>query len=113
MYLIMKNFLENLKTKTLSPATRKTLDHLFALYAVTHLIQEPAGVIDSQYLTPAQFTLLDEARDRLLQLIRPEAIAITESFGFQEMQLESVLASKDGKTYEKLLEKARSTNLNR
>ena len=49
---------------------------------------------------------------RLLAAVRPDAVALVDSFGISDHRLKSALGRRDGKVYEALLESARRSTLN-
>ncbi|CAO3625184.1 unnamed protein product [Cunninghamella blakesleeana] len=82
------------------------------LYALSTLEQEIADVLTSGYVSPSQSMLLKTQVINCLKDIRPEAVALVDSFDFPDYLLNSALGEKDGKVYERLTEMAEKEPLN-
>ena len=91
-------------------AIQAVLDKLCCLFASTRL--QEASVADHQ-LSPAAVAASEHATNELLVQLRPEAVALVDSFGFTDFQLCSTIGSRNNDdTYEKLVEHARTNPLN-
>lgn len=82
------------------------------LYALSTLEQEIADVLTSGYVSPPQSMLLKKQVIACLKDIRPDAVALVDSFDFPDYLLNSALGEKDGKVYERLTEMAEKEPLN-
>ena len=65
-----------------------------------------------ELLGKKSFQVVNSTVDQLLDLIRPEAVALVDSFEIPDNVLASSIGSYDGNVYEKLLECARKSSLN-
>merc|ERR1719230_2049602 len=66
-----------------------------------------AGVLDDE-----QLDLIDDRITELLAEIRPDAVSLTDCFGYPDHELHSTLGRYDGNVYEAIYEQAKSCPLN-
>lgn len=64
-------------------------------------------------LTNAQITQVNQHVKELLAVIRPNAVALVDSFDFHDVHLGSVLGRYDGNVYENMFEWAKKSPLNK
>uniref|UniRef100_A0A8B9T5M8 Acyl-coenzyme A oxidase n=1 Tax=Anas platyrhynchos TaxID=8839 RepID=A0A8B9T5M8_ANAPL len=64
-------------------------------------------------LTDAQITQVNQRVKELLAIIRPNAVALVDSFDFHDTHLGSVLGRYDGNVYENMFEWAKKSPLNK
>lgn len=64
-------------------------------------------------LTGAQITQVNQHVKELLAVIRPNAVALVDSFDFHDVHLGSVLGRYDGNIYENMFEWAKKSPLNK
>lgn len=64
-------------------------------------------------LTDAQVTQVHQHVKDLLAIIRPNAVALVDSFDFHDSHLGSVLGRYDGNIYENMFEWAKKSPLNK
>lgn len=64
-------------------------------------------------LTDAQITQVNQRVKELLAIIRPNAVALVDSFDFHDVHLGSVLGRYDGNVYENMFEWAKKSPLNK
>lgn len=64
-------------------------------------------------LTSAQITQVNQHVKELLAVIRPNAVALVDSFDFHDVHLGSVLGRYDGNVYENMFEWAKKSPLNK
>merc|ERR1712217_771497 len=87
------------------------MQRLFEL-AVLQQVRECAGdwidVLDSRLLR-----ICHQRIKTLLAELRPDAVALVDSFGFTDAELKSTLGRYDGNVYEAIYEKALESPLNR
>jgi len=79
----------------------KNLSDLFALYTIEREIGE---FLEDGYLNPSQAKWVREMEKSLLQKIRPDAVALVDSFNFSDHLLGSALGRYDGQVYQALYE---------
>jgi acyl-CoA oxidase len=114
-YLVMKNFYDALKdpsnTSQFDSETVNVLWALFRLHALHTLEQESAEFYASGASSKHQISL---ARTQtvmgLLKEIRPHAVRLVDSWGFDDWVLDSSLGRKDGKVYEDMFYRASELN---
>jgi acyl-CoA oxidase len=121
-YVLVRNFIEGLqpsldsqndrifKDKTELHSVLKTQCNLFVL----HTMQiELADFLSSGHISSSQSRLLKEQVLLLLKQVRPNAVALVDSFNFSDFKLQSALGRYDGKVYETLCDWASREPLNR
>lgn len=64
-------------------------------------------------MTDAQITQVKQRVKELLAVIRPNAVALVDSFDFHDSHLGSVLGRYDGNVYENMFEWAKKSPLNK
>ncbi|RUP43193.1 acyl-CoA dehydrogenase/oxidase C-terminal [Jimgerdemannia flammicorona] len=90
----------------------QTLEDMSSLYAL-HCVEENLGEhLESRYLSPEQVALVRQAVKTLMARIRPHAVTLVDSFGWQDAFLNSALGSYDGRAYERLVEWLKDEPLN-
>jgi acyl-CoA oxidase len=98
----------------LSPATVAALRRLAALYGLTLLEQRALPeLLEAGYLSRAQLSALRARSRHLLREVRPDAVALVDSFAFPDYQLNSALGREDGDVYRSLLAMAQGSPLNK
>ena len=65
------------------------------------------GLLDSKEVNAFEYAV-----DRLMKMLRPDVIALVESFDISDTILNSALGSSDGKVYEKLFNAAENSAMN-
>jgi acyl-CoA oxidase len=73
---------------------------------------EASEFLASGYISPKQHVLLRNRVYSLLAQIRPEAVALCDSFAVPDYLLNSELGRSDGNVYQKLIEFASKEPLN-
>ncbi|EPQ32450.1 uncharacterized protein PFL1_00646 [Pseudozyma flocculosa PF-1] len=114
-YLIVRNFGmaiykdEKLNSK---PALRQIVQKIFLLFACHTMEQEGADFLASGYIDGAQFHLLGSKVQEIMAELRPNAIALVDSFAVPDYLLNSSLGRSDGNVYEALFDFAIREPLN-
>ena len=91
LYIIMNAFVS--QVQTCQDASCKTVLHrLCALFACCQITDENWGDVVPQ----SQYPLIRQAQSRLLELIRPDTIALVDAFDFTDTALASSIGRKDG-----------------
>lgn len=110
-YVMARNNWSALPQYVKDPATRAVLSRLFDLCVLIQ-VRENCGdwmdVLDSHHLD-----LVHERIMELLTEIRPDAVALTDGFDFDDRDLKSTLGRHDGNVYEAIYEEARRNPLNK
>jgi len=113
--LVVKTFYDALQTGEIAqqadPATTDILWKLFRLFALHTLEQESSEFYASGACSKHQISL---ARTNtvmsLLKDIRPHAVRLVDSWGFDDWVLDSSLGREDGKVYEDMFYRASELN---
>jgi len=82
--------------------------NLCALLIIPFLFLPKAAI-----LTDAQVIQVNQHVKELLAIIRPNAVALVDSFDFHDVHLGSVLGRYDGNVYENMFEWAKKSPLNK
>jgi len=98
------------KSKPELATVLKRLQDLFALYWIEENLGE---FTEDGYLNSQQIAMLRAQVRHLLDLIRPDAVALVDAFNFSDFELNSALGRYDGKVYESLLEMAQMEPINK
>jgi len=105
-----KAFYDRINNEIKSPTLKSSLQRLCMLYGIQKLLEQPLGLMESQYCTARQFTLLRKRKEILLEEIRPDVIGLVDAFAIPDNSLRSVLGQYDGNVYETLMQKVRESN---
>lgn len=114
-YLIVKNFYSALQnpstTNKVDAATTDVLWKLFRLFSLHTLEQEGSEFFASGACSRHQILLTrTNAVMELLREIRPHAVRLVDSWGFDDWVLDSSLGQHDGKVYEDMFHRASELN---
>eukprot|EP00884_Botryococcus_braunii_P015671 jgi/Botrbrau1/2788/Bobra.0125s0001.1 len=103
----------NLKAEgSLSPPTIAVLEKLVALFGVSTINNHAGDLLEIGYLTGPQALWVRQQQYALLAVLRPEAVALVDSFGLSDYLLNSALGRYDGDVYRDLLARAKVSPLN-
>lgn len=111
----MKNFLSAIEQDQdlgKQHAIKHVLEQLFRLFALHTISQEGAEFFASGYLSARQYEIIKQEVMTLLAQIRPNAVALVDSFKFPDYLLNSSLGKFDGKVYEDMTERAGKEPIN-
>lgn len=106
-YLLIYNFVQALKNdKNLEsqPALHRIMQDVFELFACHTMDLEAADFLVAAYLTPQQAELVRGKIDDLLPRLRPQAVALVDSFKLPDYLLNSALGRTDGEVYRALFD---------
>lgn len=78
-----------------------------------YCVQDLGDFMETGYLSPQQAAWARTAVRQLLAAVRPDAVALVDSFKFSDRLLGSALGRYDGRVYETLWEWAQREPLNR
>eukprot|EP01017_Pseudomicrothorax_dubius_P011252 TRINITY_DN14176_c0_g1_i1.p1 TRINITY_DN14176_c0_g1~~TRINITY_DN14176_c0_g1_i1.p1 ORF type:complete len:192 (+),score=19.88 TRINITY_DN14176_c0_g1_i1:98-673(+) len=81
---------------------REVLLRLVSLYAIHSFLRKPIGALESGYLEARHLGFIREAKEILLNEIRPDVIALTDGLHFSDNILRSAIGRYEGKPYETL-----------
>ncbi|XP_003217249.2 peroxisomal acyl-coenzyme A oxidase 1 isoform X1 [Anolis carolinensis] len=111
-YVVVKLFTAKL-SEIGDPAVRAVMNNLCLLYALHGISKNTGDFLQGGILTDAQITQVNQRVKELLALIRPNAIALVDSFDFHDSVLGSVLGRYDGNVYENMFEWSKKSPLNK
>ncbi|KAJ6660455.1 hypothetical protein lerEdw1_017879 [Lerista edwardsae] len=111
-YVVVKLFTAKLP-EIGDPAVRAVMNNLCLLYALHGISKNAGDFLQGGILTDAQITQATQRVKELLALIRPNAVALVDSFDFHDSFLGSVLGRYDGNVYENMFEWAKKSPLNK
>lgn len=96
-------FLQRIESEIKCPNLKRLMQNLCLLYGVQKLLEQPLGLLQSEYLTGKQSILLEDKKGELLEIIRPDVVGIVDAFGYPDNTLRSALGVYDGNVYETLM----------
>ncbi|XP_063149125.1 peroxisomal acyl-coenzyme A oxidase 1 isoform X2 [Candoia aspera] len=111
-YVVVKLFTAKL-SEIGDPAVHAVLNNLCLLYALCGIIKNSGDFLQGSILTEAQLIQVNQRIKELLALIRPNAVALVDSFDFSDSVLGSVLGQYDGNIYEDMFEWSKKSPLNK
>ncbi|XP_013101987.2 probable peroxisomal acyl-coenzyme A oxidase 1 [Stomoxys calcitrans] len=101
------------RSSSLSPPTKAVMETLVELYLVHMTLSHLCDILRFIPLTEADVKSLQRRLEVALQKIRPEAVALTDGFDFDDRVLNSVLGAYDGNVYERIFEAAKMSPMNK
>ncbi|XP_019398151.1 PREDICTED: peroxisomal acyl-coenzyme A oxidase 1 isoform X1 [Crocodylus porosus] len=111
-YVVVKLFTAKL-SEISDAAVRAIMTNLCLLYALHGISKHTGDFLQAGILTDAQVTQVYQHVKDLLAVIRPNAVALVDSFDFHDSHLGSVLGRYDGNIYENMFEWAKKSPLNK
>ncbi|XP_015269972.1 PREDICTED: peroxisomal acyl-coenzyme A oxidase 1 isoform X4 [Gekko japonicus] len=111
-YVVVKLFTAKI-SEIGDPATRAVVNNLCLLFALHGISKHSGDFLQGGILTDAQITQVNQRVKELLALIRPNAVALVDSFDFSDLFLGSVLGRYDGNIYENMFEWSKKSPLNK
>jgi acyl-CoA oxidase len=107
-YFLVSKFIATIKDVP-DEACKVVLTRLCALFATSNIVD---GVQWTGLVGGREVNLADQATTELLQLLRPDAVALVDAFDIPDRVLNSALGRYDGNVYEDLYVSARKSVLN-
>ncbi|RLV99391.1 hypothetical protein DV515_00009971 [Chloebia gouldiae] len=111
-YVVVKLFTAKL-AEVGDAAVSAVLTDLCLLYALFGISRNAGDFLQAGVLSSAQITQVNQHVKELLAVIRPNAVALVDSFDFHDAYLGSVLGRYDGNVYENMFEWAKKSPLNK
>uniref|UniRef100_A0A8D0EEH3 Acyl-coenzyme A oxidase n=1 Tax=Salvator merianae TaxID=96440 RepID=A0A8D0EEH3_SALMN len=111
-YVVVKLFTAKL-SEIGDPAVRAVLNNLCLLYALCGISKHSGDFLQGGILTDSQMVQVNQRVKELLALIRPNAVALVDSFDIHDDILGSVLGRYDGNVYENMFEWSKKSPLNK
>ncbi|KAL0901878.1 hypothetical protein ABMA27_007033 [Loxostege sticticalis] len=100
-------------SSSVSPSLAKVLNHLVQLYIVYWTLETAGDLLVYSNIGKDDIAVLKEKYEELLALIRPNAVGLVDAFDISDEILQSTLGSYDGRVYERLMEEAMKSPLNK
>ncbi|KAI3792933.1 hypothetical protein L2E82_06826 [Cichorium intybus] len=110
--IVVSKFIEKLQQDIPGKGVRESLEVLCYVYALFLLHKHQGDFLATGYLTPKQSALANDQLRTLYSKVRPNAIALVDSFSYTDHYLGSILGRYDGNVYPKLYEAAWKDPLN-
>ncbi|GMT34897.1 hypothetical protein PFISCL1PPCAC_26194, partial [Pristionchus fissidentatus] len=94
-------------------ACKKVMHTLAELYAFDMISSASGAFLKGGFMSEQQADLVQSDLYEMLEALRPEAVALADSWDMSDLELRSVLGRRDGNVYPALLEWAKKSQLNR
>ncbi|GJV74754.1 peroxisomal acyl-coenzyme A oxidase 1 [Tanacetum coccineum] len=104
--IVVSKFFEKLQHEIPGKGVKQLLEVLCYVYALFLLHKHQGDFLATGYLTPKQASLANDQLRTLYSQVRPNAIALVDSFNHTDHYLSSILGRYDGNVYPKLYEAA-------
>ncbi|KAJ3285940.1 acyl-CoA oxidase [Rhizoclosmatium globosum] len=112
-YILLKNFVHGATDKRASKAgVTGPLGTLCVLFGLSTMEQELSEFVEDGFVSQQQTTWLRSQLKKTLAAVRPNAVALVDSWGIPDYVLNSALGRYDGKAYESMFEMALKEPLN-
>lgn len=79
----------------MSSQTVTVLQRLLALFGLTALLKDMGDLLEDDYASRQQASLIRQQQYALLRELRPDAVALVDSFGFEDYLLNSSLGRSE------------------
>jgi acyl-CoA oxidase len=115
-FLLLQNFVDGIKEErdgSLGIAEVEVLLDLARLFGLYWMERELGDFLEDGYMTSQQSTLIHCCVIRLLDIIRPNAVALVDARDFSDFRLKSTLGRYDGDVYPAIMKSARQDPLNK
>ncbi|KAJ8736599.1 hypothetical protein PYW08_007255 [Mythimna loreyi] len=100
-------------TANSSPNVKVVMDQLTTLYLYYWALEKTGDLLIYTSVSEMDLVDLQEAYEELLQKIRPNAVGLVDAFDLRDEILHSTLGSYDGRVYERLMEEALKSPMNK
>ena len=115
-YLLMRDFCDGMESEhkagTIGSAELIVLSDLAKLLALYWMEGEMGDFLEDGYVTAQQSSWIRSNVLHMLQVIRPNAVALVDARDFSDFRLKSVLGRYDGNVYPAIMESAKRDPLN-
>ncbi|KAJ7705262.1 acyl-CoA dehydrogenase/oxidase C-terminal [Mycena rosella] len=111
-YTVLSAFVDQLRLVQDRPV-RAVLQHLSSLFALS-CIDSPHGLgfVEDGYISAPHLRQIRASIDKLLEVLLPDAVALTDVWNFSDASLQSALGCWDGDVYERMMQWTRQIPLN-
>ncbi|XP_057463458.1 peroxisomal acyl-coenzyme A oxidase 1-like [Actinidia eriantha] len=110
--IVVSKFIAKLQQDIPGKGVKEQLDALCYIYALFLLHKHQGDFLSTGCITPKQASLANDQLRSLYSKVRPNAIALVDSFNYTDHFLGSILGCYDGNVYPKLYEAAWKDPLN-
>lgn len=114
--IVQRCFVRELSLAASNPLLQKRshsiLEIVCSLHGLVMLMDAGAVLLESGYVTAEQSAMLRHEARNLTRLLRPNALALVDSYGYEDYLLNSAIGKKDGDVYNNLLNAARYAPFN-
>ncbi|XP_049873464.1 probable peroxisomal acyl-coenzyme A oxidase 1 [Pectinophora gossypiella] len=101
------------RTASLSQPLRRVLRQLVEMYCVYWALEKVGDLLLYTPISQTDVRDLQNRYEELLELIRPNAVGLVDAYDFKDEILNSTLGAHDGRVYERLMEEALKSPLNK
>ncbi|XP_049873387.1 probable peroxisomal acyl-coenzyme A oxidase 1 isoform X2 [Pectinophora gossypiella] len=98
---------------TVSSNLAQVLKQLAELYIVYWALEKSGDLLVYSTISKNDIAVLQQRYEELLALIRPNAVSLVDAFDIRDEILNSTLGAYDGRVYERLMEEALKSPLNK
>ncbi|KAI9253672.1 acyl-CoA dehydrogenase/oxidase C-terminal [Helicostylum pulchrum] len=115
-YLILRDMIRKVETMRATPGqaeladTMKTVSDLFCLSTLGY--SSLATFLSTSTINPSDLSRLNEQYRATISKVANNAVALTDSFGFTDHELNTALGKKDGRAYEHLWDAVQKNPVN-
>lgn len=110
--IVVSKFLEKLQQDIPGEGVKQQLQALCGIYYLSLLHKHQGDFLTTSYITPKQAELANDQLRALYAKVRPNAVALVDSFNYTDHFLGSILGCYDGNVYPKLYDAAWKEPLN-
>ncbi|EXC02107.1 Peroxisomal acyl-coenzyme A oxidase 1 [Morus notabilis] len=110
--IVVSKFIEKLQEDIPGKGVKEQLQTLCYVYALNLLHKHLGDFVATGCITPKQASLANDQLRSLYSQVRPNAVALVDSFNYTDHYLSSILGRYDGNVYPKLYEEAWKDPLN-
>ena len=111
-YILVLNFVDTVKSLPNTVSFKPVISQLCALFALYELEKAMGDFIEDGFVSARQASFVRSQSRALLALIRPNAVALVDSFNFSDYSLNSSLGRHDGDVYRDMYKRAQLEPLN-
>ncbi|KAL1805968.1 hypothetical protein ACET3Z_029036 [Daucus carota] len=110
--IVVSKFIDKLKQEIPGKGVKHQLKNLCNIYALSLLHKHQGEFLATSSITAEQASLANTQLRKLYSQVRPNAVALVDSFNYTDHYLGSILGRYDGNVYPKLYEAAWKDPLN-
>eukprot|EP01118_Nematostelium_gracile_P014776 TRINITY_DN5834_c0_g1_i3.p1 TRINITY_DN5834_c0_g1~~TRINITY_DN5834_c0_g1_i3.p1 ORF type:complete len:661 (+),score=163.65 TRINITY_DN5834_c0_g1_i3:142-2124(+) len=111
-FVMVQNFIDGVN-QTADPNLRNIIKKLCDLFTLFYLEKDLVDYLEDGFMNSNQAGLVRDSVKFLLDQIRPEAVALVDSFNISDRKLNSALGRYDGNAYEAMFSLAQRSEFNK